>query len=93
MTLSLPVGGWPCKVLGRSTVHGKLGSMTSNGVSHIYVNSGKMYGTRVWSAPASRKITTRLPAPRMVPRVGQVKVSAGVELNEGTKAMLANPAL
>ena len=92
MTLNLPAVDWPCRVLGRSTVHGKAGSMTLNGVSHIYVNSGRMYGTLVWSAPASRKITTRLPALRIVPRVGQVRVSAGVVLNEGTNARLESPA-
>jgi hypothetical protein len=92
MTLSLPVGILFWSVLGRSTLHGKLGLVTSKGVSHINVNSGKMYATFDWSAPASRKITTCLPAPRMVPRVGQLRVSLGVVVKEGTKARLASPA-
>lgn len=34
---------------------------------------------------------TRLPAVRMLPNVGQVSVSAGVVVNEGTNARLASP--
>ena len=55
----------------RSTLHGNVGSVTENGVSHTIWNSGRMYGTeRSVSAPASRNTITRLPLSIRSPSVG-----------------------
>jgi hypothetical protein len=78
---------------GRSTVHGKLEFVSSNGVSHMNVNSSRIQGTRVVSAFESRNMTTRFPEVIMLESVGQDKVSLGVLLNGGMYAMSEIPAL
>ena len=60
----------------RSTLQGKLESVTLNGVSQIISNSGRMYGTlRSVSAPASRKTRTRFPPSIRSPSVGHYHAS------------------
>jgi len=81
-----PPGLSPTKLGGRLITQGNELSVWSNGVSQMYVNSGRIQETVDWSAPESRKITTRFPEEIIEPRVGQEVGEEGVVLNGGVYA-------
>jgi hypothetical protein len=73
----------------RFTEHGNVGSVTENGGSHTIWNSGMRKGTAPLSAPASRKVTKRLPDDSIWPSVGQSLCLIGVPGVGGTNASVS----
>ena len=72
------------------TLQGQSFVRTSKGVSQMFVNSSKRYGTVTVSAELSRNVTSLLPESIMDPRVGHAVYVRGWE--EGTNERVVRPA-
>lgn len=72
------------------TVQGQSFVKTSKGVSQMFVNSSKRYGTVAVSAELSRNVTSLLPESIMDPSVGHAVYVRGCEV--GTKESAGRPA-
>jgi len=79
------VAASPCV---RLTLQSNAGLVTSNAVSHMFVNSSSMYGTAD-VAPLSINVTKRFPESIIDPNVGQPDAVTGVVL--GTNEMVSRP--
>ena len=73
----------------RLTPQGQSVVVASKGVSQIWVNSSKRYGTVAVSAELSRNVTSLLPESIMDPSVGHAVYVRGCD--EGTKETVARP--